>query len=122
VLILCCPLTPQTEGLIGRQQLAMLPPHAVLVNISRGPVVDQDALTDALADGRLGGACLDVFTHEPLPADSPLWGMDNVLVSPHSASTVGGENSLLTDLFLDNLDRFARGRPLRNRYDPGRGY
>jgi glyoxylate/hydroxypyruvate reductase len=122
VLILCCPLTPQTEGLIGRQQLALLPPHAVLVNISRGQVVDQDALTDALADGQLGGACLDVFTHEPLPADSPLWGMDNVLVSPHSASTVGGENSLLTDLFLDNLDRFARGRPLRNRYDPGRGY
>ena len=122
VLVLCCPLTPQTEGLIGREQLALLPPHAVLVNISRGQVVDQDALTDALAGGRLGGACLDVFTPEPLPADSPLWGMDNVLVSPHSASTVATENTLLTELFLDNLERFADGRPLRNRYEPERGY
>jgi phosphoglycerate dehydrogenase-like enzyme len=122
VLILCCPLTPQTEGLIGRRQLALLPPRAVLVNISRGQVVDQDALIDALADGRLGGACLDVFTQEPLPADSPLWGMDNVLVSPHSASTVATENARLTDLFLDNLARFTAGRPLRNRYEPERGY
>jgi phosphoglycerate dehydrogenase-like enzyme len=122
VLVLCCPLTPQTEGLVGRQQLALLPPHAVLVNISRGPVVDQDALIEALAGGRLGGACLDVFTPEPLPADSPLWGMDNVLVSPHSASTVAAENTLLTELFLDNLGRFADGRPLRNRYEPERGY
>jgi phosphoglycerate dehydrogenase-like enzyme len=122
VLVLCCPLTPQTEGLIGRRQLGLLPPHAVLVNISRGQVVDQDALTDALAAGRLGGACLDVFTTEPLPADSPLWGMDNVLVSPHSASTVATENARLTELFLDNLERFADGRPLRNRYEPDRGY
>ena len=122
LLILCCPLTPQTEGLIGREQLALLPPHAVLVNVSRGQVVDQDALSDALAGGRLGGACLDVFTPEPLPADSPLWGMDNVLVSPHSASTVAAENTLLTELFLDNLERFAGGRPLRNRYEPERGY
>jgi len=122
VLILCCPLTPQTEGMIGARQLALLPSHAVLVNISRGQVVDQDALIEALENGRLGGACLDVFTPEPLPADSPLWGMDNVLVSPHSASTVGGENERLTDLFLDNLDRFITGRPLRNRYEPGKGY
>jgi glyoxylate/hydroxypyruvate reductase A len=122
LLILCCPLTPQTEGLIGRRQLALLPPHAVLVNISRGQVVDQAALTDALAAGRLGGACLDVFTPAPLPPDSPLWGMDNVLVSPHSASTVESENTLLTELFLDNLERLADGRPLRNRYEPERGY
>jgi glyoxylate/hydroxypyruvate reductase A len=122
LLILCCPLTPRTEGLIGRRQLALLPPQAVLVNIARGQVVDQDALVDALAGGRLGGACLDVFTPEPLPADSPLWGMDNVLVSPHSASTVAGENALLTELFLDNLGRLADGRPLRNRYEPTRGY
>jgi phosphoglycerate dehydrogenase-like enzyme len=122
VLVLCCPLTPQTEGLIGRRQLGLLPPHAVLVNISRGQVVDQDALTDALAAGRVGGACLDVFATEPLPADSPLWGMDNVLVSPHSASTVATENTRLTELFLDNLERFADGRPLRNRYEPDRGY
>jgi glyoxylate/hydroxypyruvate reductase len=122
LLVLCCPLTPQTEGLIGRQQLGLLPPDAVLVNISRGQVVDTGALIEALAGGRLGGACLDVFTTEPLPAQSPLWGMDNVLVSPHSASTVGGENTRLTELFLDNLERLADGRPLRNRYEPERGY
>jgi phosphoglycerate dehydrogenase-like enzyme len=122
VLILCCPLTPQTHGLIGREQLALLPPHAVLVNIARGQVLDQDALIDALSAGRLGGACLDVFTPEPLPADSPLWGMDNVLVSPHSASTVATENARLTDLFIDNLGRFLADLPLRNRYEPDRGY
>jgi phosphoglycerate dehydrogenase-like enzyme len=75
-----------------------------------------------LADGRLGGACLDVFAAEPLPAQSPLWGMGNVLVSPHSASTVATENTRLTELFLDNLERLADGRPLRNRYEPERGY
>ncbi|TVZ05981.1 D-2-hydroxyacid dehydrogenase [Trebonia kvetii] len=122
ILILCCPLTPETEGLIGRAQLDRLPPHAVLVNIARGQVVDQDALIDALANGRLGGACLDVFTKEPLPADSPLWGMDNVLVSPHSASTVATENERLTDLFLDNLKRFQAGQSLRNLYQSSRGY
>jgi glyoxylate/hydroxypyruvate reductase A len=122
VLILCCPLTPQTEGLIGARQLALLPPHAILVNIARGQVVDQDALIDALTGGRLGGACLDVFTPEPLPADSPLWGMDNVLISPHSASTVATENERLVDLFLDNLGRLTAGHPLRNLYRPAMGY
>jgi glyoxylate/hydroxypyruvate reductase len=122
ILILCCPLTPETEGLIGRAQLDRLPPHAVLVNIARGQVVDQDALIDALANERLGGACLDVFTEEPLPADSPLWAMDNVLVSPHSASTVATENERLTDLFLDNLKGFRAGQPLKNLYQSARGY
>ncbi|HEY3981706.1 MAG TPA: D-2-hydroxyacid dehydrogenase [Streptosporangiaceae bacterium] len=122
VLVLCCPLTDETEGLIGARQLSLLPPGAVLVNISRGQVVDQAALTAALRDGHLGGACLDVFTTEPLPPEDPLWGLDNVLVSPHSASTVATENVALTDLFLDNLARRATGDPLRNRYDPARGY
>jgi glyoxylate/hydroxypyruvate reductase len=122
VLVLCCPLTEETEGLIGARQLGLLPPGAVLVNISRGQVVDQAALTAALRDGHLGGACLDVFTTEPLPPEDPLWGLDNVLVSPHSASTVATENVALTDLFLDNLGRRAAGEPLRNRYDPARGY
>ena len=122
IVVLCCPLTDETKGLIGARQLSLLPPGAVLVNIARGPVVDQDALTAALRDGRLGGACLDVFATEPLPPDDPLWGLDNVLVSPHSASTVATENVALTDLFLDNLARLAAGEPLRNRYDPARGY
>jgi phosphoglycerate dehydrogenase-like enzyme len=122
ILVLCCPLTPQTRGLIGARQLALLPPDAVLVNIARGEVVDTSALIEALAAGRLAGACLDVVAPEPLPADSPLWDLDNVLISPHSASTVAGENARLTDLFIDNLDRFTTGRPLRNRYEAQRGY
>ena len=93
-----------------------------MVNIARGAVIDESALTTALADGHLGGASLDVFATEPLPADSPLWDMDNVIVSPHSASTVEVENAVLTDLFCDNLRRWIDGSPLRNVYDPSRGY
>jgi len=122
ILVLACPLTAETEGLIGARQLGLLPDDAIVVNISRGPVVDQAALTGALRDGRLGGACLDVFAEEPLPPGDPLWELDNVIVSPHSASTVATENAALTDLFLDNLARLAAGQPLRNRYDPVRGY
>jgi phosphoglycerate dehydrogenase-like enzyme len=122
IVVLCCPLTDETAGLIGARQLSLLPRDAVLVNISRGPVVDQAALTAALRDGRLAGACLDVFATEPLPPDDPLWDLDNVIVSPHSASTVATENAALTDLFLDNLARLAAGETLRNRYDPARGY
>ena len=107
---------------MGRRQLGLLPPGAVLVNVARGQIVDEQALIDALQAGTLGGACLDVFATEPLPADSPLWEMDNVIVSPHSASTVATENEALTDLFIDNLARFADNRLLRNRYEPADGY
>jgi len=93
-----------------------------VVNISRGQVIDEDALIAALRDGHLGGACLDVFATEPLPASSPLWGMANVIISPHSASTVAAENGLLTDLFTDNLRRWLDGRPLCNVYDRAAGY
>jgi phosphoglycerate dehydrogenase-like enzyme len=122
VLVLACPLTADTEGMIGAEQIDLLKPDAVVVNIARGQVIDQAALTVALRDGKIAGACLDVFAVEPLPPDDPLWDLDNVILSPHSASTVVTENAALTDLFLDNLDRFSSGRPLRNQYDPGRGY
>ena len=115
ILVVCCPLTPETEGMIGAAELAALGPEAVIVNIGRGPVIDEPALTEALADRHILGACLDVFTQEPLPAESPLWDMDNVLVSPHSASTVATENAALTELFVENLARYLDGRPLRNR-------
>ncbi|GAA3106783.1 NAD(P)-dependent oxidoreductase [Streptosporangium carneum] len=121
-LVLACPLTDETEGLIGAGQLAALAPGAVLVNIARGQVVDEGALVDALAARHLGGACLDVFSTEPLPTGSPLWGMDNVIVSPHSASTVDSENGTITELFTDNLRRWLDGRPLRNLFDRERGY
>jgi phosphoglycerate dehydrogenase-like enzyme len=97
-------------------------PGAVLVNIGRGQVVGEDALIAALSSGHLGGACLDVFETEPLPASSPLWQLDNVIISPHSASTVAAENRLLTELFTDNLQRWLAGRPLRNVFDRAAGY
>ena len=122
VLVLCCALTEQTHGLVGAAELAALPSHAVLVNISRGQVVDEDALIAALESGSLRGACLDVFTTEPLPQESPLWRLDNVIVSPHSASTVAGENGLLAALFIDNLRRWLEDRPLINLYRRDLGY
>jgi glyoxylate/hydroxypyruvate reductase A len=122
VLVLCTPLTPETTGLIGTRQLALLPDHAVVVNLARGQVIDEPALIDALRADRLGGACLDVFAVEPLPEPSPLWDMDNVLVSPHSASTVATENAAITELFCDNLRRYLAGEPLRNTYRRDVGY
>jgi phosphoglycerate dehydrogenase-like enzyme len=113
-LVLAVPHTPQTEGMIGAQELAQLPSGAILINVARGAVVDEQALVEALRSGHLRGAALDVFAEEPLPADSPLWSMDNVLVSPHSASTSDRENAQLTDLFCENLRRYLAGRPLLN--------
>jgi phosphoglycerate dehydrogenase-like enzyme len=121
-LILACPLTSRTAGLIGRPELERLPPGAVVVNVSRGQVVDESALIDLLGSGHLGGACLDVFATEPLPESSPLWDLPNVLISPHSASTVAAENRLITDLFIDNLGRWLGGQPLRNVFDVSAGY
>ena len=121
-LILTCPLTERTHHLISSRELALLRPGSVLVNLSRGQVIDEGALIEALAAGRLGGACLDVFEIEPLPSDSPLWAMDNVLISPHSASTVAAENRLLTDLFIDNIGRWLAGEPLRNVFNKEAGY
>ena len=121
-LVLACPLTERTRHLIGARQLGLLPRGAIVVNVSRGPVIDEQALAASLRSGHLGGACLDVFETEPLPGDSPLWALDNVLVSPHSASTVEAENRLITELFIDNLRRWLAGAPLRNVYDRAVGY
>jgi phosphoglycerate dehydrogenase-like enzyme len=121
-LVLACPLTARTRHLIGERELAMLRPGAVIVNVARGAVIDESAMVSALAAGHIGGACLDVFETEPLPAGSPLWAMDNVIISPHSASTVADENRLLTDLFIDNIGRWLAGEPLRNVFDRDAGY
>lgn len=117
-LVLVAPHTDETEGMIGAEQLAALPRGAAVINIGRGALVDEPALVEALRSGHVGGAYLDVFAEEPLPADSPLWTMPNVLVSPHSASTSDRENRRIADLFLDNLRRWLDGRPLRNVLDP----
>ncbi|HVC82855.1 MAG TPA: D-2-hydroxyacid dehydrogenase [Chloroflexota bacterium] len=116
-LVLTCPHTPETEGLINAERLALLKPSAVLINLARGAVVDEPALIAALQAGRLAGAALDVVAQEPLPAESPLWDLPNVLISPHSASTAIGENGKITDLFCDNLQRYLEGCPLRNVLD-----
>jgi len=119
---LVLPLTAETVGLIGEAELAVMKPGAVLVNVARGSIVDEPALIRALQAGHLGGAALDVFAVEPLPADSPLWDMPNVLVTPHSMSTAFGENELVVDVFCDNLRRYLAGQPLRNVFDRARGY
>jgi phosphoglycerate dehydrogenase-like enzyme len=113
-LVIATPHTTETEQMLGAAELALLPPGAVLINIGRGSVLDEAALVAALREGRLGGAALDVFEREPLPAESPLWSLPNVLVSPHSASTSDRENGRITDLFCDNLRRYLAGAPLRN--------
>lgn len=104
--VLCCPHTPDTEGLIGAAEVAALKPGVVLVNISRGVVIDEDAMIVALLAKQIGLAALDVFRTEPLPADSPLWDLPNVLVNPHSASTADSENAKITDVFIRNLGHF----------------
>lgn len=113
-LVLIAPHTAETERMLGAAEIALLPQGAVLINIGRGSLVDEAALADALREGRLGGAALDVFDVEPLPPTSPLWAMPNVLISPHSASTSDRENGRITELFCDNLRRYLAGEPLRN--------
>jgi phosphoglycerate dehydrogenase-like enzyme len=121
-LVLATPHTDDTEGMIGTDQLSALPKGAAVVNIGRGALVDEAALVSALEAGHLGGAYLDVFAEEPLPVDSPLWTLPNVLVSPHSGSTSDRENARIVDLFCDNLRRWREGRPLLNVLDLDRLY
>jgi glyoxylate/hydroxypyruvate reductase A len=121
-LCISVPHTMETDGLIGEKELAMLPKGAVLINISRGAVVDEAALIKSLQTGHLGGASLDVFAQEPLPAASPLWSMPRVIVSPHSASTNANENKRLTELFIENLQHYLKGEPLRNVLDVNKLY
>jgi phosphoglycerate dehydrogenase-like enzyme len=121
-LVLIVPHTPETEGMIGAAELALLPRGAFLINIGRGALIDEPALVDALRSGHLGGAGLDVFAEEPLPQESPLWDMPNVLVSPHSGSTSDRENGRLMDIFCENLRRFLAGDPMINVLDTQRMY
>lgn len=110
VIVLTAPHTPATEGIIDRATIARMKPGVVFVNIARGSLVDEPALIEALEAGRIGFAALDVAAIEPLPAASPLWDMPNVLVSPHSASTVAAENAAITDIFCHNCAAYFDGR------------
>ena len=121
--VLAAALTGETRVLIGAEQLARMKPDAWLINIARGGLVDEPALIAALQAGRIAGACLDVFAHEPLPPDSPLWNLPNVHLAPHNSSGGGpGLHDRQKAIFLDNLGRFARGEALTNVVDITRGY
>ncbi len=113
-LLLSCPLTEQTRGMIDETALALLPGHAHVLNVSRGAVIDEPALIRALEQGRLAGAYLDVFEQEPLPADSPLWDMPGVLITPHNSAVSSGNDDRAVEIFLDNLVRWHAGRSLTN--------
>jgi phosphoglycerate dehydrogenase-like enzyme len=105
--------------MVDRATIERLPPCCIFVNVGRGGVVDEPALVDALRDRRIAAAVLDVFATEPLPADSPLWTLPNVLVTPHAAALSARENERIAELFADNLRRFLDGRPLGNVVEPG---
>ncbi|MEP6558557.1 MAG: NAD(P)-dependent oxidoreductase [Burkholderiales bacterium] len=113
-LILACPLTERTRGLVNREALAAMPRTAHLINVARGEIVVEADLIDALSAQRLAGAFLDVFEHEPLATDSPLWSMPNVIATPHTAGHSDGHERRVADLFIENLGRWQRDQPLHN--------
>jgi D-2-hydroxyacid dehydrogenase (NADP+) len=119
---LCLPLTPETRQAIGREELALMKRSACLINVARGPVVDQEALIEALSEGRIAGAALDVFDPEPLPPDSPLWDMPNVIVTPHISGAIEGYGHRAAGVFIANLRRYLAGEPLENVVNTELGY
>jgi phosphoglycerate dehydrogenase-like enzyme len=121
-LLVAVPSTAETRGLLGAEQLARLRPGAVLINVARGEVVDEAALVAALRSGHLRGAGLDVFAREPLPPESALWSLDNVLITPHVTGTTPHFWRREVDLIVDNVRRYLVGEPLRNQVDKQTGY
>ncbi len=119
---LCSALTPETRALIGAEELGLMKPTSYLINIGRGGLVDEAALVRALEEGAVAGAGLDVFEKEPLPADSPLWDMPNVMITPHDSGSSPRSGERLMDLFCENLRRYIAGEPLLNVVDKARGY
>ncbi len=120
--LVATPLTPETRRLIGAAEIGAMKATGVLINVGRGPCLDEAALVAALEAGRIRGAALDVFEKEPLPEGHPLYRLDNVLLSPHCADHVPGWLEDAMRLFLENLERFRRGRPLLNVVDKRAGY
>ena len=116
------PLTDHTRKFIGEKEFAAMKPGAYLVNIGRGEVIDERAMATALSAQKIGGAGLDVFEHEPLEAGSPLWDLENVILTPHMSGANRSYMDKACELFADNLKRFAANRPLLNVVDPSLGY
>jgi glyoxylate/hydroxypyruvate reductase len=123
ILVIAAPLTPDTERMFGRERLEALPADAIVVNVSRGGLLDEDGLAEMLGSGRLRGAVLDVFEREPLAPASPLWQLRSVLVLPHVSPVSPGRFwPRQLDLLLDNWGRYLRGEPMRNIVDKRAGY
>jgi phosphoglycerate dehydrogenase-like enzyme len=121
--VVAVPLTPDTEGMIGAEQIALMKPTAMLVGMSRGGIIDQEALAQALRENRLAAAALDVCRPEPLPADSELWDVENLLIAPHIAGGTQHEARNVLEIFAENLARYLNGDlPLRNQVDKQRGF
>jgi phosphoglycerate dehydrogenase-like enzyme len=121
-LVVAVPLTDATHHMVNEEVLSRMKKNAVLVNIARGAIVDEAALISALAAGTIAGAALDVFEEEPLPATSPLWQMDNVIISPHISGNMARYHDKAAALFAENLQRYLEHQPLLNRLDRKRGY
>jgi D-3-phosphoglycerate dehydrogenase len=122
VVILCVPLTDRTTGMIDAAALRAMPNHALLINVARGPIVREADLAVALEQGWIAGAALDVTEVEPLPAESPLWDMPNVIITPHVGAQSAHRVDDTTDLFCENLQRFQRGLTLINQVDKRLGF
>lgn len=120
--LIAAPNTPETRGMIGAPELAIMKPTAVLINVGRGPLIDEGALIDTLQHGRIRGAALDVFNEEPLPAGHPFYGLKNVLLSPHSADHFSGWIESAARMFVRNFHHFVKGEPLENVVDKRAGY
>jgi phosphoglycerate dehydrogenase-like enzyme len=121
-LVVTLPLTPETRSLINEELLRAMKPSAFLVNVGRGSVIDEAALIKALKKGWIAGAGLDVFETEPLPADSPLWSMNNVIISPHVSGFTAHYDERAVDLFCANLGRYLVDEPMLNLVDRTFGY
>jgi phosphoglycerate dehydrogenase-like enzyme len=122
IVVITVPATPATKRLIGRDELAMLKPSAVLINVARGNIIDEAALIEVLRDKRIRGAGLDVFEQEPLPESSELWQLPNVLILPHVSATTPRFWDRQSDLIIENFQRYLNGQPLRNVVDKQQGY
>jgi len=120
--LLCTPVTPATTAIINRERLNKMKFGAYLINVARGPLVDEAALIEALQEQRIAGAALDVFVEEPLPAESPFWSLDNVLITPHTAAVTEKLWERHYELIVENMRRFLAGKPLLNEVDKRRGY
>jgi phosphoglycerate dehydrogenase-like enzyme len=120
--VVTAPLTAETQGLMSRREFAVMKPDSVIMNVGRGPVIDEAAMVEALQSGKLRGAALDVFEEEPLPKESPLWAMDNVLISPHCTDNTREWLNDAADFFLAQFSRWEKGETLKNLVDKRAGY